>query len=117
MSDEIKKGDRLMILSMDGEPQYSGLEGTVIFVDDAAQIHGDWGGCAILPDCDKYIRETADTPTTRNDFTESILGWLAGHKDAFEDVARYLGIYHQDLDFETFEAWYQSLPESLNLNN
>lgn len=50
-----KVGDRIRIISMGGEPQYEGKEGTVEFIDDAGQIHGTWGGCAIIPEADEFI--------------------------------------------------------------
>ena len=40
---------------MDGEPQYTNREGVVTHTDDAGQIHGTWGGCAIIPEVDTYI--------------------------------------------------------------
>ena len=49
------KGDKIRILYMDGEPQYTGREGFVTHVDDAGQIHGTWGGCAIIPETDSYV--------------------------------------------------------------
>lgn len=50
----VKEGDRLHITKMKGEPNYTGREGIVEFVDDADQIHGTWGGCALIPKEDKY---------------------------------------------------------------
>lgn len=35
---------------MEGEPQYTGKTGVVTHIDDANQIHGTWGGCAVCPD-------------------------------------------------------------------
>jgi len=49
-----KVGDKIRIIYMDGEPQYSGREGTVTHVDDMGQIHGTWGGCALIPGEDTY---------------------------------------------------------------
>ena len=51
---KVKVGDKVRIIYMDGEPQYSGREGTVTHIDDAGQIHGTWGGCAILPETDRF---------------------------------------------------------------
>lgn len=45
-------GKRVFIREMKGEPQYTGKTGTVTFVDDAGQIHGTWGGCALTVDDD-----------------------------------------------------------------
>ena len=50
----VKIGDKIRIIAMEGEPQYSGKEGEVIHIDDLGQIHGTWGGCAIIPGTDTY---------------------------------------------------------------
>ena len=49
-----KEGTRVRILHMEGEPHYDGREGTVTSVDDRGQIHGTWGGCAIVPETDEW---------------------------------------------------------------
>ena len=43
-----KVGDRIRIIRMAGEPQYSGCEGLSTNIDDAGQLHGTWGGCAVI---------------------------------------------------------------------
>ena len=50
----VKVGDELRIISMDGEPQYFGKTGVVMFIDDVGQIHGTWGGCALIPNLDSF---------------------------------------------------------------
>ena len=45
----VKVGDKIRIIYMDGEPQYTGEEGYVTHIDSMKQIHGDWGGCALIP--------------------------------------------------------------------
>lgn len=50
----VKVGDKIRITYMDGEPQYTNKEGTVIHIDDMNQIHGDWGGCALIPGLDQF---------------------------------------------------------------
>lgn len=50
----LQKGDYIKIIDMEGEPQYAGREGYVNHVDDAGQIHGTWGGCALIPGKDSY---------------------------------------------------------------
>ena len=50
----VKVGDRIRIVYMSGEPHYTGKEGTVRRIDDAGQIHGSWGGCALIPDEDEF---------------------------------------------------------------
>ena len=43
-----KVGDRIRIIRMAAEPQYSGREGLITNIDDAGQLHGTWGGCAVI---------------------------------------------------------------------
>ena len=50
----VKVGDFIRIVEMDGEPQYSGKEGKVIHIDSLGQIHGTWGGCALIPGLDSF---------------------------------------------------------------
>lgn len=51
---EVKIGNKIRIIKMAGEPQYDGKEGIVDLIDDAGQIHGTWGGCALIPDVDEF---------------------------------------------------------------
>ena len=51
----VKIGDTIKIIKMEGEPQYTYREGVVTHIDDAGQIHGTWGGCAVIPDIDEFI--------------------------------------------------------------
>lgn len=51
---EVKIGDKIRIIYMDGEPQYTGKVGEVYSIDDMGQIHGSWGGCAIIPGVDEF---------------------------------------------------------------
>ena len=50
----IKAGTLIRIIRMDGEPNYDGEMGIVRYVDDAGQIHGTWGGLAIIPEVDEF---------------------------------------------------------------
>lgn len=50
----MKVGDKIEILYMEGEPQYTGKCGTVEHIDSMGQAHGTWGGCAIIPETDRY---------------------------------------------------------------
>ena len=52
---EVKVGDKIKIIKMEGEEQYNGKEGIVTSIDDDGQIHGTWGGCAINLNVDKII--------------------------------------------------------------
>ena len=53
--DKVKIGDTIKITKMAGEPQYTNREGVVTHIDDASQIHGTWGGCAVIQEIDTYI--------------------------------------------------------------
>lgn len=50
----VKVGDKIKIIHMDGEPEYLGKIGIVEYIDDIGQIHGSWGGCALIPGVDKF---------------------------------------------------------------
>lgn len=51
---DIKIGDKILIVSMDGEPSYSGRIGVVDYIDDIGQLHGSWGSLAVNPDIDIF---------------------------------------------------------------
>jgi hypothetical protein len=51
-----KVGDKIRIVEMVGEPQYSGKVGTIEHIDDLGQLHGSWGGLAVQADKDKIER-------------------------------------------------------------
>ena len=51
---EVKIGDKVRVIYMDGEPGMEGAEGTVRHIDDAGQIHTTAGGCALIPGVDKF---------------------------------------------------------------
>lgn len=50
----IKIGDIILIISMQGEPNYTGKTGVVIRIDSLGQLHGTWGGLAIIPEEDTF---------------------------------------------------------------
>ena len=50
----VKVGDVIRIIDMDGEPHYTGREGTVKHIDSLGHIHGTWGGCAVIPGTDTF---------------------------------------------------------------
>lgn len=54
MSKEVKVGDKILIQFMHGEPRYTNTTGVVTHIDDIGQIHGTWGGCALIPDIDEF---------------------------------------------------------------
>lgn len=48
-----KIGDKIRIIQMKGEPAYEGRTGIIEYIDDQNQLHGTWGGLAIIPEVDK----------------------------------------------------------------
>ena len=50
----VKVGDTICIDYMDGEPGYAGRTGVVTNIDDMGQVHGTWGGLAVIPGADKF---------------------------------------------------------------
>ena len=51
---DVKVGDKIKIIHMKDEPGYDGTIGVVDHIDDAGQIHGTWGGCALIPELDTF---------------------------------------------------------------
>jgi hypothetical protein len=49
-----RQGDKIKIIWMKGEPEYSGRVGVVLCIDGIGQIHGTWGGCALIPGVDQF---------------------------------------------------------------
>lgn len=47
-------GDKIRIIKMFEEPEYDEKVGIIEHIDDAGQIHGTWGGCALIPNIDKF---------------------------------------------------------------
>ena len=56
----VEPGDKICIHYMEGEPLYTGVTGIVRLIDDAGQLHGSWGGLAVIPGTDEFeVIETA----------------------------------------------------------
>lgn len=55
-------GKKIRIIEMKDEPTYTGRIGIVDHVDGINQLHGTWGGLAIIPGTDKFeILEEEDS--------------------------------------------------------
>ena len=50
----LKVGCYIKIKNMEGEPEYLEKVGKVILIDDANQIHGTWGSCALIIGVDEF---------------------------------------------------------------
>lgn len=55
---QAKVGDKIRIIRMNdpysGE-KYAGKEGYVTHIDSTGQLHGTWGGLAVIPEEDEFI--------------------------------------------------------------
>ena len=62
MKQNVKVGDTIKITHMDDGDgndkqamDYNGRTGEVTLIDDAGQLHGTWGGLAVIPETDEFI--------------------------------------------------------------
>ena len=61
LTSNAKIGDRIRIIHLEGEDNsYDGKEGTVDHIDDIGQLHGSWGGLAVIPGVDEFEVITED---------------------------------------------------------
>ena len=49
-----KIGDKIKITNMKGEDHYNGREGVIEYIDGLDQLHGTWGGLAVIPGEDEF---------------------------------------------------------------
>ena len=50
-----KVGQRVRIIDLEGEDcRYDGKEGVIEQIDGIGQLHGTWGGLAIIPEADEF---------------------------------------------------------------
>lgn len=47
-----KVGDKIKIVCMKDVSSYNGRTGVIEHIDDLKQLHGTWGGLAVIPECD-----------------------------------------------------------------
>lgn len=51
-----KVGQRIRIIHLEGEDnRYDGKEGEIEEIDAIGQLHGSWGGLAVIPEADEFI--------------------------------------------------------------
>lgn len=52
----VKVGDTIRIIRLDDprSADYEGRTGEVTVIDDAGQLHGTWGGLAVIPEADDF---------------------------------------------------------------
>lgn len=52
---DFKPGMKVRIIHLEGEDNsYDGREGEITYVDAIGQLHGTWGGLAIIPEADEF---------------------------------------------------------------
>lgn len=52
---EVKVGDKIRIVHLrDEDGRYDGCVGTVELIDSIGQLHGTWGGLAVIPGVDAF---------------------------------------------------------------
>lgn len=53
----VKVGDTIRIIRMEDvrANDYNGKEGVVEHIDSIGQLHGTWGGLAVIPECDAFV--------------------------------------------------------------
>lgn len=50
-------GDKIHIVHLEGEDnRYDGKEGIIEHIDSAGQLHGTWGGLAVIPETDSFYK-------------------------------------------------------------
>lgn len=52
-----KVGDKIRIINMEDvrANDYNGKEGIVKHIDSIGQLHGTWGGLAVIPEYDTFV--------------------------------------------------------------
>lgn len=51
----MKVGDKIRIIHLAGEDtRYDGKEGVITHIDSIGQLHGNWGGLAVIPEEDEF---------------------------------------------------------------
>lgn len=49
-------GNKIRIIHLrDEDSRYDGKEGTIEFIDSLGQLHGMWGGLAVIPEVDRFV--------------------------------------------------------------
>ena len=50
---DFRVGDTIRIVNMEGVGCYCDKQGVIEFIDGMGQLHGTWGGLAVIPSIDK----------------------------------------------------------------
>jgi len=52
MNTNFKVGDEIRIIWMSGKPEYCGVVGVIINIDNMGQLSGTWGDAVVIPQDD-----------------------------------------------------------------
>jgi len=115
---DVKVGDKIKILHLEGEnADYDGKEGEVTDIDSIGQLHGTWGGLAVIPGVDDYevITEELEEPKSFNEGVsldnpslKKGLGYLSRYSNKHSYICSYRnGRTHQvvavDKGFDNYQ--------------
>ena len=101
---DVKVGDSILIINMEGEPDYCGRKGKVDHIDSLGQLHGTWGGLAVIPGVDKFdiltdesLKESLSDDKLRSLFEDHL--YQGGY---IEDKKTDIFFDYDNLDFDTW---------------
>lgn len=59
---DFEVGEKILIVQLDDpyDSSYSGRVGVIEYIDDIGQLHGTWGGLAVIPGVDQIQHITDD---------------------------------------------------------
>lgn len=53
---KVQIGDKIRIIHLcDEDGRYNDKEGTIEYIDSLGQLHGSWGGLAVIPEADRFV--------------------------------------------------------------
>lgn len=88
----VKVGDKIKIINMVDEPQCKGKVGVVELIDDIGQLHGTWGGCALIPGVDSFKIITDDSKEeNKENITEATIADKVDEKNIGNGVTVFSG--------------------------
>lgn len=114
---QVRIGDKIRIIEMVGESDYSGRIGIVECIDSIKQVHGTWGGLALQLERDtievlEYSKAYCDS------FNEAIenLYCVDWSESDGSDVRQILAIYLKDGIRKNRDLWLKLLESRSDLN-
>lgn len=114
---EVRIGDKIRIVEMVGESDYSGRIGIVEHIDSIKQVHGTWGGLALQLERDtievlEYSKAYCDS---FNEAIENLYSVDWSETDG-SDVKEILQIYLKDGIRKNKDLWLELLEKRSDLN-